>query len=242
MLLITRIEHRGARPRLKYLLGLLALHVWLYVFQCLIGPSAVSSGAVIPWELSEQQDIVGEVAIALNERHALILHEAAPFTVNGNLVIAIFLHGGIIHLLLNMLMLLIFGSLLTHRMSAVDFVVLYITAGVSGFLFHANLDPLSFVPVIGASGAVFGVLGAYGLLFPKDRIRGLWFFVLPFNLSAREFTLVLLSVEILLLLLDNSRISHAAHIGGFLAGTSYAFAWQKSTMRDSKVTAAASGE
>src|SRR3989449_11717774 len=88
---------------------------------------------------------------------------------------AMFLHGGWLHLLGNMLYLWIFGDNVEDRLGHGGFLIFYLLVGVVSVLTHAFVNRASTLPLIGASGAIAGVLGAYLVLFPRARIRSLAF-------------------------------------------------------------------
>jgi membrane associated rhomboid family serine protease len=114
-----------------------------------------------------------------------------------NLVYSLFLHAGFLHLAGNMLFLWIYGDNVEHRLGHVAYAVAYVACGLAATLFHTMFDLGSALPLIGASGAISGVLGFYFLWFPRNQVR-LLFFLFPFFLDG-------------------------AHIGGFLGGL--AAAW-----------------
>lgn len=135
------------------------------------------------------------------------------------------LHAGLAHLLVNMAMLLAFGSAVARRMSPGWFLALYALSGLAGALTVQIYDPTSIAPVIGASGAVSGIVGAVGMVAfrrpvhapPPPR---------PFNHrgTAASFILLWLGINVLFGLLPGSafglegRIAWEAHLGGFAAG------------------------
>lgn len=140
---------------------------------------------------------------------------------------AMFLHGGFMHLLGNMLFLWIYGDNVEHRLGSVKYLIWYLVTGVAATLFYAVFAGESPLPLVGASGAISGVLGFYFLWFPRNRVR-LWFFLFPFFSQV-----ILLRARLVLgfyLILDNilpfligqgvggGGVAHGAHIGGFLAG------------------------
>ena len=136
---------------------------------------------------------------------------------------AMFLHGGWFHLISNMWILLIFGNNVEARMGSIRFLIFYLLAGAAAGLLQTYILPSSTVPMIGASGAIAGVLGAYLVLFPGSRIASLVpvFFI---------FTLVEIPAFIFLLFwfvsqlysglfaMQGSGIAWWAHIGGFVFG------------------------
>jgi len=143
----------------------------------------------------------------------------------GDLFTSMFLHGGLLHLAGNMLFLWIYGDNVEHRMGRLRFLVAYLATGVAATMTHTLLDPGSELPVVGASGAISGVLGFYFVWFPRNRVRLLWM-IPPFLMQVMEvsarlvlgFYLVLDNLLPLALTGSAGGVAHAAHIGGFVAG------------------------
>jgi len=138
-----------------------------------------------------------------------------------------FLHGGILHILLNMWTLWIFGPALEDRLGPVRFLALYLAAGVAASLTHALFNAASAVPVLGASGAVAGTIAAYAVRFPFAWVTVLvpvlfipLFFAVPAMLFAAIWFLlqVISGTSELLSPFAGGGIAWWAHIGGFLAG------------------------
>ncbi|MBI5097658.1 MAG: rhomboid family intramembrane serine protease [Nitrospirae bacterium] len=139
---------------------------------------------------------------------------------------SMFMHGGVLHLGGNMLYLWIFGNNIEDKLGHFRFIIFYILCGVIAAYSHALADPASQTPMIGASGAVAGVLGAYLLLFPHARIHTLVFF--GFFVDVIRLPAVLVIGFWIVLQFINGMISKGfaghggvawfAHIGGFLAG------------------------
>ena len=146
----------------------------------------------------------------------------APFT----LVTYMFLHGSWWHLISNMLFLWVFADNIEDAFGYVAFVIFYLLCGIAGGLLHIAMSPASAAPLIGASGAVSGVIGGYVLLYPKARVWILLFLRLPIRIGAvwvigGWFLLQVIS-------LFTSRDGDAdtalwAHIGGFIAGLAITF-------------------
>jgi membrane associated rhomboid family serine protease len=137
---------------------------------------------------------------------------------------SMFLHGGWMHLLGNMLFLWIYGDNVEDAMGHVRYLLFYLLCGVAAIFAQALSDPHSPYPIIGASGAISGVLGAYLLLFPRARVLTL--VLLPFfftTLELRAMLLLLLwfAVQLIsdLAVPDGgASVAFRAHIGGFLTG------------------------
>ena len=139
---------------------------------------------------------------------------------------SMFLHGGLMHLAGNMLFLWIYGDNVEHRLGPVRFLLAYLATGLAATLVHSVLDARSVVPVVGASGAISGVLGYYFIWFPRNRVRLLVMFPLMhiFYAPARLVLGIYLIVQNLFPFLasrgieEGGGVAYGAHIGGFLAG------------------------
>lgn len=144
-----------------------------------------------------------------------------------SLFTAMFLHGGLMHLFGNMLFLWIYGDNVEHRLGRPAFLFWYLATGTAATLFHAVFAPDSPLPLVGASGAISGVLGFYFIWFPRNQVR-LWLFLFPLFWDvvlapARWVLGFYLLVDNLLPFLvtrgaQGAGVAHGAHIGGFLAG------------------------
>ncbi len=133
-----------------------------------------------------------------------------------------FLHGGVWHLLLNMLVLWMFGSTLEARLGRKQFLQLYFLSGIGAGLCHAVASWGSRIPMLGASGAVFALLLAYAMLFPDRYITFLLFFVFPLTLKAKHLVLGFAILEILSVIsASHDNVAHFAHLGGLLFGYIY---------------------
>ncbi|MDH4185788.1 MAG: rhomboid family intramembrane serine protease, partial [Nitrospira sp.] len=138
------------------------------------------------------------------------------------LLTSMFLHGGWMHLIGNMLYLWVFGNNIEDVMGHAKFILFYLTCGILAAFSHALTDPASTVPMVGASGAISGVLGAYVLLFPRARvlvlIPGLGITTVAAGVVlALWFGMQLLSGG-MSLGSKGGGVAFFAHIGGFLAG------------------------
>jgi len=134
------------------------------------------------------------------------------------LITSMFLHGSILHLVLNMLFLLIAGSGCERAMGSSRFLAFYVISGVGSGLFYIYLRSTSTDPAIGASGAIFGVLAAFAILFPFRMVISFVGFI-PIPLPAIVFVLLSVWLETVYVFTGgNPYVAHEAHIGGFLAG------------------------
>jgi membrane associated rhomboid family serine protease len=138
---------------------------------------------------------------------------------------SMFLHANLMHVAGNMLYLWIFGNNIEARLGPIPFLFWYLVTGVAALAFHAAFNLGSSVPLVGASGAISGVLGFYLLWFPRNVVK-VWVFLFPFYIGVVRIGAVW--VLGMYLLLDNllpfliapaaGGVAHGAHIGGFLAG------------------------
>jgi len=138
------------------------------------------------------------------------------------MITSMFLHGGWMHLIGNMLYLWVFGNNIEDAMGHAKFIGFYVTCGILAALSHALTDPSSSIPMVGASGAISGVLGAYLLLFPRARVL----VMMPGLGVTRVAAGFVLGMWFVMQLLSGGMsigstgggVAFFAHIGGFLAG------------------------
>ncbi|MGD8377644.1 MAG: rhomboid family intramembrane serine protease [Acidobacteriota bacterium] len=146
-----------------------------------------------------------------------------------DVITSMFLHGGMLHLLGNMLFLWIYGDNVEHRLGRMGYLGAYLGTGAVACLGDGLLRMGSSMPSVGASGAISGILGLYFLWFPRNRVR-VWIFLFPFiaqviELPARLVLGLFVVVDNLLPLLlagASGGVAHGAHLGGFLAGLALA--------------------
>ncbi|MFQ5598163.1 MAG: rhomboid family intramembrane serine protease [Nitrospiria bacterium] len=198
-------------------IGLIIANILVFMHEISLGPRAemvfLTFGA-IPYELMH--------GIEISER---------PFPITASVLTSMFIHGGFFHVGGNMLYLWIFGNNIEDVMGHFRFILFYLICGIIAVYSHAFLDAASKVPMVGASGAVSGVLGAYILLFPRAKVLTLvplGFFlqiikipaviVLGFWIVAQFFN-GFLGVQ--------SGVAWFAHIGGFIAGMVLIFFFRK---------------
>ena len=132
---------------------------------------------------------------------------------------SMFLHGGFLHLGGNMLYLWIFGNNVEDAMGHKRFIVFFLLSGVIAALFQFFYDPTSSVPMVGASGAISGILGAYLILFPRARIKTL-LFIFIFIKIVEIPAILLLTIWFFMQILYSHMegVAWHAHIGGFVFG------------------------
>jgi len=159
--------------------------------------------------------------------HGIDIPPPAPLTPYGNLVSYQYLHGSLMHIFGNMLFLWIFGDNVEDKLGKVRFFIFYTLCGISAALLHALVYPDSKVPLIGASGAISGVLGAYAVLFPRAQIITMVFFFFFVDVVAVPaivwiaawFTAQFVSAMLSATHMAMGGIAWFAHIiGGFITG------------------------
>ncbi len=143
------------------------------------------------------------------------------------LVSSMFLHGDLLHLFGNMVFLLVFGRQVENQLERINFLAFYLATGIAAALAHVLMQPNSSSPLIGASGAISGVLGAFFICNPRARITlvlepVLIYFLhrLIIRVPAWIFLPVWLFLQISMVLKQHgSNVAFWAHVGGFVAGS-----------------------
>jgi len=189
--------------------GLIAANVLIFLLQ-LTAPGQVyaASFAEVPSELLRAG---GGAARGPND--LLPVPEALT------LITYQFLHGSPLHLIGNMLFLWVFGDNIEDAMGHVRFLVFYLLCGIAGGLAHAVMTPASDIPLIGASGAVAGVIAAYLILHPRVRVWVLAFRFIPLRISAAWALGAWIATQFVMLAIpDETPVAWWAHVGGILAG------------------------
>ena len=139
---------------------------------------------------------------------------------------SMFMHGSLLHLGTNMLFLWIFGNNIEDVLGRIRFIIFYLLCGIAAAYMHALANPSSMVPMIGASGAVSGILGAYILLFPRAQVHTLiffFFFIQVVRLPAMFVIGFWIVIQFINGMISTGGAGHGgvawfAHIGGFITG------------------------
>ena len=131
------------------------------------------------------------------------------------LISSMFLHGGLMHLFGNMLYLWVFGNNIEDHLGRAKYLIFYVLAGIAATFAHIAADPDSVIPVIGASGAIAGVMGAYVVWFPWARIRTI---VVVMLLNLRAWIVLAFWFGSQFFISANSGVAWLAHVGGFVFG------------------------
>lgn len=151
---------------------------------------------------------------------------------------SLFLHGNWIHLLGNLLFLLVFGRMVEERMGRLHFLCAYLGIGYAAMLCYAAAYPDSTESLVGASGAISAVLGAFLYLFPRARVTGVYPFLLflPLRLPAWLVLVFWVALQWLALRVDTEGpgIAYLAHVAGFTFG--FLYAWTRYRGRSTRVS------
>ncbi len=209
-------------PYVNYVI--IALNVLVFVFlQGLGGNDAFTYAfSLVPKEITTGVDLVGfqEVSRGFGEV-ARIPNYATPFPVYFNLLSSMFMHGDIGHILGNMLFLWIFGDNIENRIGHIRFAIFYLICGFAAAGGQILMDTGSVIPMLGASGAISGVLGGYILLFPTNRVRVIIVRFMVQTVPAWVALGLWIGMQVFLGFMSSSGgggVAYAAHIGGFIAG------------------------
>jgi membrane associated rhomboid family serine protease len=135
-----------------------------------------------------------------------------------SVITSMFLHGSLLHIGGNLLFLWVFGNNIEDVLGKVGFMLFYVAGGVAATLTHVALNLDSTVPMVGASGAIAAVMGAYLVLFPKARVYTLVFFILITVLPLRAWMVLGFWFVLQFFTDPNSGVAWGAHVGGFVFG------------------------
>jgi len=222
-------------------LAIIAINVVVFLYQ-LLNPDFTNGFSAVPAEITSGRDIIGPQLIPLPDGTAVQIDEGpGPNPIWLTLLTSTFMHGGWLHIGGNMLFLFIFGDNIERAFGSLRYVVFYLVCGVIASVAHVASDPTSVIPSLGASGAISGVLAAYLVLFPQNRVRVLFLF----GFFARITTvpaLVMIGIWALLQFVNGlgaiavsqqtSGVAYWAHIGGFVAGLVITLAMRPFLNRD----------
>ncbi|GIV61816.1 MAG: hypothetical protein KatS3mg044_0682 [Rhodothermaceae bacterium] len=216
--------------------GLILTNLLVYfVFQQAGANMAFMYGwSVIPLEITTGIDLIEPVAVQVGGALVQVPQAPGPSPIYLTILSAMFMHGGLMHLFSNLLYLWIFGDNVEHRFGGGVFLLFYLVSGVAATLAQVYLDPEGVVPNLGASGAISGVLGAYLVLFPRNRVYAIFMFFFVVSVPA----VLAIGLWIVLQFIDGwgaimmseqtlGGIAYGAHIGGFFAGVLMALVLRK---------------
>jgi membrane associated rhomboid family serine protease len=241
-------QGRTTTPFVVYIIVAINVAVFLLLQQATMTAEGVYftyGYSVVPYEITHGVDLKEPVTVpgeALEvgprgEQRPLRIPEApGPYPIYWTLLTSMFMHGGWMHIVGNMLYLWIFGDNIEDNFGHAKFLIFYLLCGFAASFSHIVVDPQSPIPSLGASGAIAGVLGAYLIMFPRNRVRAL--LPLGFLWTTVDLpALVVLGFWIVIQIFSQytatfnkaggGGVAYMAHIGGFAAGLALCFVFRR---------------
>jgi len=243
-------EHQPLRtPIMTYVILAALIGTWVFVQGAGFNEQqlavSICNLGMVPGEITHQARL--GTGVPLGDGWACVIDNESinictPF-------ISMFLHGGWGHLLGNCLFFWVFGNNIEDSMGRLRFLLFYLLCGLAAAATHILVQPASPVPTVGASGAISGVLGAYLVLYPRVRVRMLFFFIIFFRIISIPAWAVLLwwfAWQVISGLPElmsvrpevSSGVAVWAHIGGFVAGLLLVKLFENPTLVAERETAA----
>jgi membrane associated rhomboid family serine protease len=194
--------------------AIIVLNTMVYLYEASLGEKFtqfIYAMGLIPFEITHHTDLL----------------PTGPSIIYLTIFTSMFMHGSIIHLLGNMLFLWIFGNNVEEYLGRVNFIIFYLVCGLSAAFTQIFFNPNSTMPMVGASGAIAGVLGAYLLLYPRARVTTVIFFGFFIRLIKIPAVVVLsfwiiyqflYGISSLAVKTGEGGVAWFAHIGGFIGG------------------------
>jgi len=222
-------EDTGDQRVIPYInLAIIAINIVVFLYQ-LVDPNFTNGYSAVPAEITSGKDIVGQFQLLAPDGTSVVIDEApGPMPIWLTLLTSIFMHGGWLHIGGNMLFLFIFGDNIEKAYGHIKYLVFYLVCGIIASLAHVLSQPDSIIPSLGASGAISGVLAAYLVLFPTNRVKVLLTLGVIFLRPIMVPAVVMIGLWALLQFVNGlgaiavseqtSGVAYWAHIGGFIAG------------------------
>jgi membrane associated rhomboid family serine protease len=203
---------------------LIVINVLVFVYQAVVTDldKHVATSAMIPWEITHLKNLEGPIGYEIVRSYGYVQKKPVYRKIPPLLTLftSLFMHGSIMHLFGNMLFLWIFGNNIEDYLGRLRFIFFYFAVGLGASLVHILFHFNSIVPVIGASGAVSGIMGAYLILYPNARVRTLVFlFIIITFVDVPAFLfLIVWFIFQFFYVGGGSGIAWLAHVGGFVIG------------------------
>ncbi|MDT4968179.1 MAG: hypothetical protein QOJ64_2916 [Acidobacteriota bacterium] len=219
---------RTSAPIINYLLIAINLLVFVLLQQGGTNDKFTYAYSTVPAEIKTGQDVSGPQRVEVGSEQGVINLEPTPSPVYITLLTSMFMHGSWMHLLGNMLFLWIFGDNVENALGKIRYLAFYLVTGVIASLAHVfstfAFGDNPFIPSLGASGAISGVLGGYLLLFPRKQVR-----VIMMRMLTSVPAIVAIGLWFVLQLVQafgvisagpraSGGVAFMAHVGGFVAG------------------------
>lgn len=234
-------QHHGKLPWVTG--GLVIVNLLAFCLQQFLGESFTNGFSLVPLEITEMRDLTRPEPVKLKiPTHLFYDHQSkqirtgyghetvhvnhyhGPFPIILTLLTSMFLHGDWLHLIGNMWFLAVFGRNVECAFDHGRFLAFYLTCGVAGGLAHILSEPSSVIPLLGASGAISGIMGAYVAIYPLNKIKiwfGWWIGVIELPaLAVVGFWFLVQYVSAFMELESGVRdgVAYWDHIGGFAMG------------------------
>ncbi len=226
-------DDRGVTTTAFVTYALLAINLVAFAYQT-SDESFTYAWSMIPKEITTGEDLVVAQQLPLPDGGLIEIPQApGPPFIWLTLITSMFLHGGVGHLIGNMLYLWIFGNNVEHRFGHALFLLFYLTSGIIGSFAQIAISPNSALPNLGASGAIAGILGAYVVLFPRNKINAVFFLTIvsvPAIFLLGMWGMMQLINGLGTISFSNSSsggVAYMAHLGGFATGFVVAFVVRK---------------
>jgi membrane associated rhomboid family serine protease len=205
-------ENRAVRtPWVTYALIVVNALAWFFELSHGVVESTFDYGAIPSFVLHSARDGI------LSLGHQTIqLHQEVPWPLT--VLTSMFMHGSWLHIIGNMWFLWIFGDNVEDAMGSVKYLVFYLLCGLIAAMSQVLSSPASQIPMVGASGAIAGVLGAYLMLYPHARVRCLWVLIIIVTFVYVPAWLILGLWFVSQFFMPGEGVAWMAHVGGFAAG------------------------
>ena len=222
-------EDTGGQPGIPWVnVAIIALNVIVFLYQ-LVDPNFTNGYSTVPAEITQGIDIVGVRQLVLPDGTTATIDEGpGPSPIWLTLLTSMFMHGGWLHIGGNMLFLFIFGDNIEKAYGHIKYLIFYLVCGIVAGIAHVLSQPDSIIPSLGASGAISGVMAAYLVLFPTNRVRVLLTLGVIWLRPIAVPAVVMIGIWALLQFVNGigsiavtdqtSGVAYWAHIGGFIAG------------------------
>src|SRR3989449_8664165 len=222
-------QDTSGRTGIPYVnIAIIAINVLVFFYQ-LTSPDFTNGYSTVPAEITHGVDIVGPQTLQLSDGTTVQIDEApGPNPLWLTLLTSMFMHGGWLHIGGNMLFLFIFGDNIEKAYGHIKYLVFYLVCGIIAGLAHVLSQPESIIPSLGASGAISGVMAAYLVLFPTNRVKVLRALGVIWLRPIMVPAVVMIGIWALLQFVNGigsiavtdqtSGVAYWAHIGGFIAG------------------------
>jgi len=197
----------GSKPIFSY--AFIAINILVFVLLQLGNDVFTYSNSAVPYEITMGSDLIGE--------YNQIPHYEGPSPIYLTLLYSIFMHGGWLHLIGNMLFLWVFADNIESTIGNTRFVIFYLLGGLVASLSHIATDTSSVVHSLGASGAIAACIGAYLVMFPKSKVKVL-VFIKIISVPAFVFGLFWVGQQVLGVTGSQGNTAWWAHIGGLIFG------------------------